>query len=167
MIDKNKLKKKIMEQRKMNEAPEDMALITQLNKIMADTFLFYFKAHSFHWNVEGPAFISYHDFFSTVYTQTFANIDPLAEYIRMLGAYAPTSLGQLISTANLTELTGKPADAMAMFRVLKADNENIMATLKAGRKTADNDGYTDIANFLDEMITAQRKLSWMLESLLK
>jgi starvation-inducible DNA-binding protein len=166
MIDKSAIKKKLIE-RKMNEAVEDAALVTQLNKVLADTMIFYFKAHSFHWNVEGPNFNDYHAFFATVYTQTFANLDPLAEYVRQLGQYAPSSLGQLINTANLVELNGKPSGPTAMFSALKADNDNIMIGLGVCRRTAEQGGFSDIANFLDEMISAHRKLGWMLDSLLK
>lgn len=166
IIDKNKIKK-VLSEKKLMEAPEDMALVTQLNKVLADTFIFYFKAHSFHWNVEGPNFNDYHAFFSTVYTQTFENIDPLAEYIRMLGSYAPNSLGQLINTANLQEIGSKPGTPSEMFRILKADSISIMTGLVSCRKAAEATGHTDIANFLDEMISAQRKLGWMLDSLLK
>lgn len=164
-MNKEQLKKKIKESM-IVEAP-DSSLVTQLNKIMADSMLFYFKAHSFHWNVEGPNFNDYHAFFSTVYTQAFESVDPIAEFIRQLGSYAPNSLGQLINTANLKELNSKPGDAMEMFRALKADNDNIMVGLKAGRSTADAGGYTDIANFLDDLIGKHRKLDWMLTSLLK
>lgn len=166
MINSQKIKQKIME-KKILEAAEDTALVTQISKIMADSMLFYFKAHSFHWNVEGSNFNDYHAFFAGVYEAAFAKVDPLAEFIRQLGSYAPSSLSQLINTANLTELNSKPVDAMAMFRILKADNENIMVGLSAGRRAADASGYTDIANFLDDMLGAQRKLSWMLDSLLK
>jgi len=28
-------------------------LITSMKKVLADTFVMYFKAHTYHWNVEG------------------------------------------------------------------------------------------------------------------
>lgn len=165
-MNKDQLKKKIKESMVV-EAQEDASLVTQLNKIMADSMVFYFKAHSFHWNVEGPNFNDYHAFFSTVYTQAFESVDPIAEYIRQLGSYAPNSLSQLINTSNLTELTSKPSTAMDMFSILKADNQTIMTGLEAARKTSDAGGYTDISNFLDDLMGSHRKLGWMLDSLLK
>lgn len=166
MNNKDKIKRKLME-KALSEAHEDASLVTQLNKVLADTMVFYFKAHSFHWNVEGPNFNDYHAFLSTVYTASFANLDPLAEYIRQLDQYAPNSLSQLVNTSNLSELTAKPGTPSEMFRILKADNQSIMTGLQAARNAADSGGYTDIANFLDDLISASRKLNWMLESLLK
>jgi DNA-binding ferritin-like protein len=35
-------------------------LITQLKTILGTNFALYFKAHSFHWNIEGSNFPQYH-----------------------------------------------------------------------------------------------------------
>jgi starvation-inducible DNA-binding protein len=165
-IDKNVLAKKLNERIALKEeASSD--LVNQLNVILADTFLFYFKSHSFHWNVEGPNFNDYHAFLSTVYLQTHAVVDPLAEHIRMLKAYAPNSLSELIGKSTVTEQQSKPASAKEMFTILKSDNEKLIAGLQRGRKIAEMDGITDLANYFDELLTAQRKLGWMLDSLIK
>ena len=34
---------------------------------LANTFVSYFKAHSYHWNVEGIDFSQYHSFFGDFY----------------------------------------------------------------------------------------------------
>jgi starvation-inducible DNA-binding protein len=174
IIDRNKVKQKLIE-KKLSESteiveavePQDAALIKQLTAVLADTMVFYFKAHSFHWNVEGINFAEHHEFFSKVYTTAFERLDPLAEYIRQFGDYAPSSLSQLINAADLKELNSKPDDVKAMFNTLKADNQIILVGLKAARRAAEASGYSDLANFLDEMIAESRKLNWMLESFLK
>ena len=38
-------------------------LIEVMKKVLADTFALYLKAHNYHWNVEGPNFPQYHEFF--------------------------------------------------------------------------------------------------------
>ena len=50
----------------INEAAEP-ALADAVTKVLADSFLFYFKAHSFHWNVVGNDFPEYHEFFGKIY----------------------------------------------------------------------------------------------------
>jgi starvation-inducible DNA-binding protein len=165
-INKDMVAKKLMERRTLVEESNPQ-LVTQLNVILADTMLFYFKSHSFHWNVEGANFNDYHAFFAAVYTATFANVDPLAEHIRMLSEYAPNSLQQLIAGASIREVSTKPGSASEMFSILKSDNEKIIAGLKSGKDIANSTGVTDVANYLEELITAQRKLAWMLDALLK
>ena len=46
-----------------------------LKKLLANMFLMYFKAHSYHWNVEGPNFAQYHAFFGDLYTTLHGNFD--------------------------------------------------------------------------------------------
>ncbi len=42
-------------------------LISQLRTILGTKFALYFKAHSYHWNVEGPDFPEYHGFLGDFY----------------------------------------------------------------------------------------------------
>ena len=67
-------------------------LISALRRALADSFVLYFKAHAYHWNVEGINFPQYHDFFAELYQEIHAAIDPMAEQIRTLDAYAPRAL---------------------------------------------------------------------------
>jgi starvation-inducible DNA-binding protein len=39
------------------------AMIISAKVVMADTFKFYLRAHGYHWNVEGPDFLQYHELF--------------------------------------------------------------------------------------------------------
>ena len=63
-------------------APAPNMLADTLTKVLADTVVFYFKAHSFHWNVTGSNFPQYHEFLGNVYEQVYGNVDRLAEEIR-------------------------------------------------------------------------------------
>lgn len=42
-----------------------------LQKVLADSFVLYFKTHSFHWNVTGAHFKSLHDLFEEQYTEVW------------------------------------------------------------------------------------------------
>ena len=75
-------------------------LVGQMKGLLASTFALYLKAHYFHWNVEGPDFAQYHEFFGNFYESVYGNVDKIAEEIRALDAYAPGSLGRF------QELTG-------------------------------------------------------------
>ena len=56
-------------------------LIVALKKVLADTFVMYYKAHSYHWNVEGSNFPQYHEFLQNIYEEIFAAVDVIAEHI--------------------------------------------------------------------------------------
>jgi starvation-inducible DNA-binding protein len=63
-------------------------LVERLKVVLATTFSLYLKAHNYHWNVTGPNFAQYHDFFGEFYTEIHSSIDTTAEEIRILGSFA-------------------------------------------------------------------------------
>ena len=130
---------------------------------MAGAFVFYFKAQTFHWNVEGPNFPQYHDFFGTVYTTVYGSIDRLAEEIRMLGSYAPTSLADVLQKSGISESTDVQS-TQAMFNTLLADNKTIMNGLTEGFKMAEEAGELGLANYLQDLLDNHKKLAWMISS---
>ena len=152
---------------KEQEMPRSPQLAIQLKKILADAFVFYFKAQTFHWNVEGPNFPQYHEFFGTIYTTVYGSIDRLAEEIRMLNAYAPHSLSDLLSATNLTESMSAQSNPTVMFASLLSDNEKIIAGLTAGYKLAEAAGELGLSNYLQDLIDGHKKLAWMIESTAK
>jgi len=138
------------------------ALSASMKAILADAFHMYFKAHSYHWNVEGSNFPQYHKFFGDIYEQLFDTIDPIAEEIRALGDYAPRSLDELKgSTSISTESAETPA---AMLSSLLGDNNKIIAGLMNGYKVAEAAGEVGLSNFLQDKIDAHKKLGWMIKS---
>lgn len=142
------------------------ALISALHKVFADAFVFYFKSHSFHWNVVGKDFPQYHDFFGKVYEGVFDNIDRLAEEIRSLNAPAPMNLASLVSDASISE--NKDAlDGIAMVRALASDNDKILAGLLACQKMAEAADEVGLANFLQDLFDGHKKFGWMFNSILK
>lgn len=161
-----KLDKFIKEAEEAVEAEPANDLIAAVDKVLADGFVFYFKAHGFHWNVEGPNFSEYHGFFSTVYEQVFGNIDRLAEEVRALGSYAPRSLSQLLATTSLSE-NKTQLTAMEMIADLASDNQKILGTLLATQKMAEAANQVGLANYLQDLFDAHKKLAWQLSAYLK
>jgi starvation-inducible DNA-binding protein len=141
-------------------------LIQQLKVILGTNFSLYFKSHSYHWNIEGPNFNDYHVFLNGFYNEVFAQNDPIAEHIRYLNAYAPTSLARMLELADITESDSIP-DALSMMRQLYADNERFIVHLRAGIAAADSANEPAVGNFLQDLLGAHQKKSWMLRSIVK
>jgi starvation-inducible DNA-binding protein len=137
-----------------------------LQKTLADAFTMYFKAHTFHWNVEGPDFKQYHDLFGGIYEEVYGSIDLLAEHIRQIDAYTPTSLKQLSELTVVTEdETVMPA--LQMIKSLMDANSMVLASLMLSYRDADNASELGLANFLQDRIAAHQKHAWMLKATLK
>ena len=142
------------------------SLQLSLQKTLADVFTMYFKAHTFHWNVEGPDFSQYHDLLGDIYEEVYGSIDLLGEQIRQIDAYTPTSLKQLLDlTVVSEEETVMPA--LQMIKSLMDTNSMVLASLMPSYRDADNASELGLANFLQDRITAHQKHAWMLKATLK
>jgi starvation-inducible DNA-binding protein len=141
-------------------------LIQQLKVILGTTFGLYFKAHSYHWNVEGPDFAQYHKFLGKFYESVYSNVDPIAEHIRSLDSYAPTSLSRMVELSDVPETDSIPS-ALAMLADLKKDNDKYIIHLRAGIVAADQAGEPAVSNFLQDILDQHQKQAWMLRSITK
>ena len=141
-------------------------LIEMMKKVLADTFALYLKAHNYHWNVEGSNFPQYHEFFGNLYEELHDAVDPIAEHIRALDAYAPGSFTRFMELTEIEDEVTVPA-GVEMARRLMTDNERVLATLDVAQKLADTVGKSGLANFLQERIDIHSKHQWMLRSITK
>lgn len=139
-------------------------LADSLKNVLSNTFVLYFKAHSYHWNVEGPDFEQYHSFLGKFYESVFEEVDTIAELIRTLDVYAPTSLTRLKAMSSIDESTEVIPSGLAMMSTLKADNDKLLASLYAAYKEAETESELGISNAIQDLITAHEKHSWMLRS---
>ena len=147
-------------------APASSELAGAVTKVLADGFVFYFKAHAFHWNVVGKDFPQLHGFFAGVYEAVFANVDRLAEEIRALDAMAPMSLSTLVSEASISENKGT-LDGMGMVAALAADNQKILSGLLACQKMAEAANQVGLANYMQDLYDAHKKFAWQFSAILK
>ena len=138
-------------------------LVQYLREALANTFVMYFKAHQFHWNVEGPNFPQYHSFLGDLYEELQGAVDPIAEQIRTLDQYAPTSMAAMLAMSAVTEAL-TIAQPREMFTSLNNDNMIVMLTLTKAYEKAEELGHLGISNFLQDRLTAHEKHGWMLRA---
>ena len=141
-------------------------LIELMKRHLANTMAFRIKAQYYHWNVEGPDFMQYHDLLSKLYTEADASIDDIAEHIRALGAYAPGSFKRFMELTTIQDEENIPP-ALEMINRISSDNRKLHASLLAAHMVADELGQRGIVNFLEGLIDANEKTQWMLNATLK
>ena len=142
-------------------------LVKSMRVCLSNTFVLYFKAHAFHWNVEGIHFPTYHGFFGDFYADLYGAVDPTAEEIRALGVYAPTGLNELYKDATISDsvLTGN--DVPSMLQELIVGNNVILSNLLNAFTIATKANQQGLADFLAGRIDIHKKHKWMLESCAK
>jgi starvation-inducible DNA-binding protein len=141
-------------------------LIELMKKVLADTFTLYLKTHSFHWNVEGPNFAQYHSFFDGLYNELHDAVDPIAEHLRTLQAYAPGSMKRFSELTEIEEELNIPTP-IEMMTKLHHDNDIVLHTLNLALKFAEKLDKQGLVNFLGERIDVHEKHAWMLRSFTK
>ena len=141
-------------------------LIEIMRKVLADTFAMYLKAHNYHWNVEGPNFPQYHDFFGKLYEELHGAVDPIAEEIRSLDAYAPGSFSRFMELTEIEDETNVPMAREMALKLLR-DNDTVLNTLNVAFKLADQFDRQGLADFVAGRIDVHNKHAWMLRSIIK
>ena len=132
----------------------------------ASEFSFYLKAHNFHWNVEGPLFLQYHELFGKVYEEVYSSIDDFAEKIRAIGSYMPGSYTRFSALSQIDDET-EILDPTSMLQSLYEDNDKMLVVLKMLFDLSEQAGEHGFSDFVAGRMDAHRKHGWMLRASLK
>ena len=141
-------------------------LSDSLKILLASTQSFAIKTQNFHWNVEGSNFPQYHMFLDTLYSDVNETIDPIAEYVRVLGSYTPGSLQRYAELTIIQDQTKIPR-AQLMFAELLQDAEKMGELVIQIFDQATQDRQQGIANYMAELQDLYGKKAWFIRSILK
>jgi starvation-inducible DNA-binding protein len=142
-------------------------LIAATRVSLANTFIMYFKTQAFHWNIEGIEFSQYHDFFADIYEDVYGAVDPLAENLRKLDAYAPISLMEMYGYKTLEEESTQVVLLKDMLTALQAANDKVIESLNKVFELATANKEQGLANFAADRIDSHKKHGWQIRSSLK
>jgi starvation-inducible DNA-binding protein len=138
-----------------------------LRVVLADTFVMYFRTHSYHWNVEGRNFGEMHAFFSGIYEDLYGTVDVWAEQLRALNEYAPISLAELYDNRTMQEDGAKPATDVDMLMSTLASNNVMIANLDKLFEVSSAENLQNVADIAASRLDIHRKNGWMINSYLK
>jgi starvation-inducible DNA-binding protein len=141
-------------------------MIETAKQALANTFVMYFKAQSYHWNVEGINFPQMHEFFGDLYEELHGAVDTFAEEIRALDVYAPKNLDELFRLKTI-DGDNVATTASAMVADLLIANNQSIVTLNKLFGELDAAGEQGFADFVAGRLDAHKKHGWMLKSILK
>jgi starvation-inducible DNA-binding protein len=143
-------------------------LINFLKSVQADAVALKFKAHGYHWNVEGDDFPQWHEKLQDIYEDIDDSIDTFAEWIRMIdvNSYAPFALSRLASLTDIPE-TLVSSDPEAMIADLVDSFDIAIAKYILGFDMATEAKQNGLANFMADRQTALQKWNWQLRASLK
>jgi starvation-inducible DNA-binding protein len=138
-----------------------------LNAYLSDLHVLYIKTRKYHWNVAGPSFKEYHEFFEEQYKALEEMIDEVAERIRTLGGKPFSTMADFIGGTSLEEDQSGEVKTVNMFERLLADHEQITRELREDVDKCDEElKDAGTADFLTGMMEAHEKMAWMLRKYL-
>jgi len=132
--------------------------------LLANTTVMYYKAHQFHWNVEGVHFTQYHEFFGDIYEDVYGSVDKVAEFLRYLDEYAPRSLDELFKYKTLNEEFSDVTELNGILAKLLEANEEVLVSLNKVFALASAQNEQGIADFVAGRIDAHKKHGWFLRA---
>ena len=138
-------------------------LVKCIKVAIADHYSLYFKAHGYHWNVDGPDFQEYHELFGEIYEDAFGAIDDMAENVRKLKAYAPFKMSRLMQLTTCPE-TEVGSDARIMTADLLDAVNCVIASNMAAFECAEAAREIGISNFHQDRDSMLKKWAWQLRA---
>jgi starvation-inducible DNA-binding protein len=140
-------------------------VIDVLQGLLADEIALYLKTRNFHWNVEGPHFITLHQLFESQYEALDVAMDEVAERIRALGGYASGSMHEFVQRTHLPEITGGPRGDERMELLLLRDHEAVIQRMRATVDALEDLGDAGTQDFVTGLMERHEKTAWRLRAL--
>jgi starvation-inducible DNA-binding protein len=152
----------------MNKAVgNSQPLADALTVLIADNVSVYFRAHGYHWNVQGQDFTEYHMLFGEIYEDLYHAVDPTAENLRALGDFAPYRLQDFVAMRSIQDSPVPPADPIAMALDLLVGIDALLAVTNRTAAIATQVNEQGVLNFLAGRIEMLGKFKWQLTASLQ
>ncbi len=146
--------------------PNRDAVVSGLEKAIANSYTLMIKTHNYHWNVEGPNFAGLHNLFEEQYRDLFDAVDELAERLRALGSYAPGGLQAFGALTSIKDAPDQPKGWRDMVQDLVASREQMLADDRQLLEAAEGADDQVTVDLITERIGVNEKNIWMLKSIM-
>jgi DNA-binding ferritin-like protein len=142
-----------------------MTTAEQLTQVFYNNFVAYYRSHAAHVNVTGRNFRSDHKLLGGVYERRQAEIDKIAEILRTMDEYMPSSLVDVCENSTI------PTDAIEgsaddLLEAVMMDLEHLLGDFKDLITIASDEGLEEISNYAQDQALDIEKSIWMLRSTL-
>ena len=141
--------------------PTKEYLASELSELLGNVVSAKFLAHGAHWNVKGPLFAQFHEFFQEIYEDYDSAIDPLAENIRKLDFDAPFTLPAFVASTEI-DATFVGGDPVQLSLAIYKANEILIGDIVETQQCADDLNEQGIFNFLADLQDRFAKWHWQL-----
>jgi len=133
---------------------------------VANGYLLYLNYKHYHWQAYGPLFRDLHKLFDEFAQETLAELDPIAERIRMIGQDPPANPNELTDLATVSAA----APHSTMREMAEEAQRNLLIVIKGmreGAKTADERNDPGSVDLFSKAVQVFEKQEWWLRDILR
>lgn len=141
-------------------------LAEKLARLLADTIAVRFILQGYHWNVVGPDFSEFHEFFGTLYEDVESSIDPLAENILKVGYPAPYLLQDYLELSCIKEERHDGSSIQFMLQSALRVNDILIDCLHEAGEIAEKCREFGLMDFLAQREDMHKKWRWQIKAFL-
>jgi starvation-inducible DNA-binding protein len=138
-----------------------MKEISVLNKVLANTFVFYNKTQQIHWNLRNPSFLTYHKFFQSHYEEYQNTLDEIAELVVQFDNKVEGRATFLIKDADIKENVGSFTDIKVILKEVAEDHKVMIDFMESNFDVLKN---PIIADFITQRLKFHHKALWMVKA---
>jgi starvation-inducible DNA-binding protein len=151
---------------KLGWSTEEIDKITHaLNSLLANYNVHFQKLRNFHWNVKGSDFFDLHEAFESQYTEALANIDEIAERIRVFGETPLSTMQEFLRESEIKEASTQLTSDL-MVRELLNDYRVLLQYMAAVVEIAGEQYDAGTENMIKSFIRKIEKHHWMFTAFL-
>lgn len=147
------------------ETPK-LDIAEKLAALLSDVVTAKFILHGYHWNVMGPDFAQFHDFFSVLYEDVDGSIDPLAENILKVGFPAPYLLSDYCEMSHINEERQDGSSTQFMLQSSLRVIEHLYTCHLEAFRLAEQHDLQGLMDFLATRIDMYAKWTWQIKAFL-
>ena len=136
-------------------------VVSALQQLLADFQIHYTNLRGFHWEIKGRGFFVLHEKFESMYDDTAAKVDEIAERILMLGGTPENKFSQYLKIARIPALSGVSRSSETVEHILNT-YKHFIAEERKLIDLANEANDTVTADMLTGYLKEQEKMVWML-----
>ena len=141
------------------------AVISLLDRALANEVILLIKTRKMHWDIGGPQFLTLHQLWGAQRAELDGMTDVIAERIRVLGGYPTATATGFLQLTSLAEHPGSVPRATAAVCFLLTDHELVIQDLRTTIDACEASHDRGTAELLTRVMRAHETMAWTLRSL--
>ena len=138
-----------------------------LQEYLANSAVLNIKMHNIHWNVVGLQFIKIHNFTEDFYDKLFADLDEVAELLKMKNVMPLSTMVEYLEKSTIEEIKAKDFSIKESLEVVKKDMDSMRDLAVNIRNLADEEGDFETVAIFEDHVAYYSKNLWFVNSMIK